>query len=306
MVHPPSDSKRKSSPLPANVGEKIRLRRRRQVRELLGKAIVLLALSALGVIFAMPLYWMLATSLKEAAQVFVFPPVWIPNPVVWRNYVQAVTMLPFPTYTLNTLTVCILSMVGQTTASALAGYGFSRIQWPGREVVFVLVLGTMMLPYQVTMIPLYVIFRNLGWINTLKPLIVPNLFGHAFNIFLFRQFFRTIPTELSDAAHIDGCSELDIFGRIILPLSRPVVVTVALFDFLYNWNDFQGPLIYLQDEVKFTLSLGLQAFGGYYQGVLEPSLLMAASTVVVMPAILLFFLAQRTFIQGIALTGLKG
>jgi len=276
------------------------------LRRAAGKVITFLLLSLLGIVFSMPLYWMVATSLKIPSQIFVYPPVWIPYPLEWHNYVRAVTQIPFLKYGANTLTIAIISMVAQTVSSSLVGYGFARIVWPGREAVFVLVLSTMMLPYQVTLIPLYIIYRKLHWINTLRPLFVPSFFGYAFNVFLFRQFFRGIPRELSDAAFIDGCGEFSIYRRIIMPLSRPVVATVALFDFLYNWNDFQGPLIYLQDESKYTLSLGLQAFGGYYSRNLEPATLMAAAAIVVIPAIAVFFLAQRTFIQGIALTGLKG
>jgi len=249
---------------------------------------------------------MLSTSLKVEAQIFSYPPVWIPNPIHWQNYLRATQVLPFPLYARNTLTICLISMLGQVISSSLAGYGFSRIKWPGRDLVFVLVLSTMMLPYQVTMIPLYIIFRSLHWINTLAPLFVPSLFGSAFNIFLFRQFFMSIPSELSDAARIDGCSEFQIYRRIVVPLSVPVLTTVALFDFLYNWNDFQGPLIYLQNARNYTLSLGLQAFGGYYSKNLEPATLMAAAAIITLPAIVLFFFAQKTFIQGIALTGLKG
>jgi multiple sugar transport system permease protein len=276
------------------------------LQQKLGKVAVFLVLLLMGIIFALPLYWMLATSLKVESQIFVYPPVWFPSPLKWSNYVRAVTTIPFLQYAKNTLTICICSMIGQTLSSSLAGYGFSRIKWPGRDVVFVMVLATLMLPYQVTMIPLYVIFRNLHWIDTLLPLIVPNLFGSAFNIFLFRQFFRGIPFELSDAARIDGCNEFGIYRCIILPLCRPVIATVALFDFLYNWNDFQAPLIYLQDAAKYTLSLGLQSFGGYYSRNLEPATLMAAASIIVLPTIVIFFLAQRTFIQGISLTGLKG
>lgn len=278
----------------------------RRAREIGGQVVAFLLLCLFGFVFALPLYWMLITSLKTDPQIFVFPPVWWPNPIKWQNYVRAVTVFPFPLYARNTLTICILSMLGQTISSSLCAYGFARIQWRLREPLFILVLSTMMLPYQVTQIPLYIVFRRLGWINTLRPLIVPNFFGHAYNIFLFRQFFRTIPNELSDAARIDGCNELGIYWRIILPLSRPVIATVALFDFLYNWNDFQGPLIYLQDEAKYTLSLGLQSFGGVYSRNLEPGTLMAAAAIVVLPAVLIFFLAQRTFIQGITLTGIKG
>lgn len=294
------------APVDAMTREGTAARRRRHLLRGLGRGGTLLLLLGFGFVFALPLFWMLSTSLKVEAQIFSYPPVWIPNPVKWQNYVRATEVMPFLLYARNTLTVCIISLCGQVISSSLAGYGFSRIKWPGRDVVFVLVLSTMMLPYQVTMIPLYIIFRKLHWINTLRPLFVPNLFGAAFNIFLFRQFFMSIPNELSDAARIDGCGEFDIYRRIVMPLSIPVVTTVALFDFLYNWNDFQGPLIYLQTEKIYTLSLGLQAFGGYYSRNLEPATLMAAAAIVTLPAIVLFFLAQKTFIQGITMTGIKG
>jgi len=303
----PTDPTESEMLLQRNIeAEGIRRRRVRRVRQTAGKGLRLLILTAFGLIFALPLYWMLATSLKVESQIFVYPPVWFPNPIKWQNYVRAVTAIPFLMYAGNTLTIAVLSMIGQVVSSSLVGYGFARIRWPGRDIVFILVLSTMMLPYQVTMIPLYVVFRNLDWINTLKPLIIPSFFGYAFNIFLFRQFFKSIPSELSDAARIDGCNEFNIYWRIILPLSKPVLATVALFDFLYNWNDFQGPLIYLHDEKNYTLSLGLQAFGGYYSRNLEPATLMAAAAIVVLPTILIFFLAQRTFIQGVTMTGIKG
>jgi ABC-type glycerol-3-phosphate transport system permease component len=230
-------------------------------------------------------------------------PIWIPNPIRWSNYVRAVESMDFVTQTRNTLTVCFLALAGQVISSSLAGYGFSRINWPGREAVFVLVLTTMMLPGQVTMIPLFIIFRNLHWIDTLKPLFVPSMLGAAFYIFLFRQFFLALPSELNDAARIDGCTEFEIYWRIILPLSKPVIATVALFTFLSHWNDFQSPLIYLQSADRYTLSLGLQVFSG--RSYMDMTALMAATTLVSLPAILLFFFTQRTFIQGIALTGLK-
>jgi ABC-type glycerol-3-phosphate transport system permease component len=281
-------------------------RRTRRIRQTLNSTTIVLLLLGFGFLFALPLFWMISTSLKVDAQIFVYPPIWIPNPIQWSNYLRAVNAIPFGLYARNTLTISILSMIGQVISSSLVGYGFARIRWPGRDLVFILVLSTMMLPYQATMIPLYIVFRKLGWVGTFAPLIVPSFFGHAFNIFLFRQFFRTIPNELADAARMDGCNEFGIYRWIILPLSKPVIATVALFDFLYNWNDFQGPLIYLQDSERYTLSLGLQSFGGNFGRAMEPAMLMAAAAIVVLPAILVFFLAQRTFIQGISLTGIKG
>jgi ABC-type glycerol-3-phosphate transport system permease component len=280
-------------------------RQRYHLKQKTGKVVIFIVLVLFGVIFSLPLYWMLATSLKVETQIFTYPPVWFPNPIHWQNYLRAVSVIPFLQYAKNTLIICLFSAIGTTLSSSLAGYGFARIRWPGRDLAFILVLCTMMLPYQVTMIPMYIIYHKLHWIDTLLPLIVPSFFGYAFNIFLFRQFFRTIPSELSDAARIDGCNEFGIYARIILPLSKPVFATVALFDILYNWNDFQGPLIYLQDSKNYTLSLGLQSFGGYYSRNLEPATLMAAAAIVVLPTLIIFFLAQRTFIQGITMTGIK-
>jgi multiple sugar transport system permease protein len=190
-------------------------------------------------------------------------------------------------------------------SNALIAYGFARIRWPGRDVVFALTLATMMIPFPVIMVPVFAIFRELGWVGSFKPLWVPAWFGSAFNIFLLRQFFRTIPTELSDAARIDGCSELGIFWNVVVPLSKPALAVVALFHFMYVWNDFLGPLIYLTDQKMFTLSLGLQFYQSQHGGT-EWNLLMAASTLIVLPLIVVFFFTQRSFIQGISLTGLKG
>lgn len=209
------------------------------------------------------------------------------------------------TYLSNTLLVAVLGVVGTVLSSALVAYGLSRIRWRGREALFAVTLSTMMVPFPVLMIPLYALFRNLGWIGSLMPLWVPAYFGSAFNIFLLRQFFLTIPVELSEAARIDGCSEFGTFWRIILPLSRPALAVVALFTFLGIWNDFLGPLIFLNEPDTFTMALGLQQYQSQHGGS-EWHLLMGASVLLVLPIILLFFFAQRTFIQGIATTGIKG
>ena len=206
---------------------------------------------------------------------------------------------------LNTLTVCVLGVAGAVFSNALIAYGFARLQWPGRDVLFAITLGTMMVPFPVYMVPLYGLFKELGWIGTLLPLWVPSWFGAAFNIFLMRQFFRTIPEELSEAARIDGCSEWQIFWRVILPLSKPVLAVVALFHFLYAWNDFMGPLLYLTQRSSFTLALALQNYQTQLGGV-PWHLLMAASTLVILPIMILFMCAQKFFVRGIATTGLKG
>ncbi len=230
----------------------------------------------------------------------------------WRNFPDAMNRATRPglgvnfwTYVKNSLIIAIFSIIGTLISCAPAAYGFARIRWPGRDLVFVVVLATMMLPFQVTMIPLYIFFTDkLGWGNTFLPLIVPTFFGNGFDIFLLRQFFRTIPEELCDAARVDGASEFRIFWNVVLPLSVPVLATITVFTFLWAWNDFQGPLIYLTDPRLFTMALGLQDFQG--QHTVAWNLLMAAATVFTVPIVILFFFAQRTFIQGVKLTGLKG
>lgn len=272
---------------------------RRWLRELAGHAVLALG----GASFLLPFLWLVSTSLKSDAQVFAFPPVWLPRPIQWANYPRALTYIPFFSYLLNTLVISGANVLGILLSCPLVAYGLARVRWAGRDLLFVIVLATMMLPYQVTMIPLFIVFKSLGWVGSYKPLIVPAFFGAPFFIFLLRQFFMTIPFELSDAARIDGCSELRIFWRIVLPLSKPALATVALFTFIANWQDFLGPLIYLNDEATFTLSLGLRKFLTEHSA--EWALLMAASTAVVAPIIVLFFFTQKTFIQGINMTGLK-
>jgi multiple sugar transport system permease protein len=275
-----------------------------RVRRLARGAVQHGVLIALGLLFLAPMLWMVSSSLKANDQLFVAHPIWVPRPARWDNYPRALNYIPFFTYLRNTLLICSLAVAGSLISCSLTAYGFARIDWPGREAVFFVLLATMMLPAQVTMIPSFLLFRWLGWYGTYKPLIVPAFLGNAFLIFLLRQFFLTIPRELSEAARIDGASEFTTFARVILPLARPALATVALFTFLFAWNDFLGPLLYLKDQSKYTLALGLQQFLSAYRS--EWGLLMAASTVVTGPIILLFFFTQRTFIQGIAMTGTKG
>lgn len=223
----------------------------------------------------------------------------------WENFSGAVrAMQQFWRYFGNTLLLCVLNVVGTVSSSALAAYGFSRLEWRGREAVFAVLLGSMMIPFPVVMVPLYSLFRALGWVGTMKPLWVGSFFAAAFNVFLLRQFFRTLPRELSEAARIDGCGEFRIFWQIILPLCRPALTVVALFTFLGTWNDFLGPLIYLTDERDFTLALALQSLQAR-SGLTDWHYLMAASTLVILPIIALFLVAQRSFVEGIALTGGK-
>jgi multiple sugar transport system permease protein len=262
---------------------------------------------------AIPFFWMLSTSFKTLQSAMTFPPQFIPKPFVPQNYSDIITNpnSKFLLWTRNTLIIAALSVAGTTISSAIVAYGFAKIKFRGRGVLFGIMLATMMIPFPVTMVSLFVLFRYLGdwtgipWLGTFKPLWVPAWFGSAFNIFLLRQFFVTIPMELSEAARIDGCSEFAIFWRIILPLSRPALSVVALFSFMGAWNDFLGPLIYLQRPDQFTLALGLQSFQSQVGGT-QWNQLMAASVLVILPVLVLFFLTQKTFVEGISTTGIKG
>jgi multiple sugar transport system permease protein len=224
----------------------------------------------------------------------------------WSNFAKAVkSMKYFPRYLRNTLLLCFLTVVGTVCSSAFAAYGFSRIEWKGRDKIFLLALATMMIPFPVTMVPMYCLFRALGMVGTIQPLWIGSFFAGAFNIFLLRQFFVGIPKALSDAARIDGCSELGIFFKIILPMSKPALMVVGLFQFMGTWNDFLGPLLYLTDQKDYTLALGLQFFQSQSGGT-EWNYLMAASLLVVMPVMIIFFFTQKSFIEGISTTGIKG
>lgn len=265
-----------------------------------------LVLLPLTVLFLFPWYWMIITSLKTPDQILQYPPRWIVHPITFRGYVEAFSQAKMPLYSRNTFIICVANVIGAVLSNCSIAYAFALIKWPGRDTVFVLVLATMMLPYQVIMIPLFLIFHRLGWVNTYLPLIVPVYLGGPFYIFMLRQFFRTIPGELTDAARIDGCSEVGILWRVVLPLAKPAMAVVALFEFIWSWNDFLGPLIYVNQEELFTLSLGLRALRHRYAGAGTMSVVMAAAFMSVIPVVILFFLTQRTFIEGITLTGLKG
>ncbi|MHB0857125.1 MAG: carbohydrate ABC transporter permease [Anaerolineae bacterium] len=277
------------------------------VAKIAGRFLLYLLVVVLAITYAFPLLWMISTSLKVDEQVYVIPPQWIPNPVRFSNYPEILLRAGFGPYFLNTLKYAFPTILATIASSSVVAYGFSRFNWPGRNIIFFVCLATMMLPFQVQMIPLYVTFRNLRWINTYKPLIVPAFFGNAYYIFLLRQFFLTIPQELSDAARVDGCSEFMIFGRIVLPLAKPALAVVGLYQFMHAWNDYLGPLIYLAEERLFPISLGLQQLrmASWREQQVWPYL-MAASTAVIAPVIIIFYLAQRTFVEGITLTGIKG
>lgn len=269
-----------------------------------GTYLTYVIITVLSVVFIAPLLWILSTSVKPDEQIFRMPPVLIPHPITFTHYIKAFTELPFFLYLRNTLIIVIFSTIGVTVSSSLVAFSIARLRWPDRTLVFFIVLATIMLPPQVTMIPIFILFRQLGWIDTLLPLIVPFFFGHAFFIFLLRQFFLTLPGELIESARIDGASNFRIFLQIFVPLSKPAILTVILFSSMWAWNDFMGPLIYLSSEKMKTLALGLASLQSQYGT--EWGMLMAAASVMTVPIIILFFFAQRYFIEGIALTGLKG
>ncbi len=262
-------------------------------------------LCLLALTLALPLVWLISTSLKTGGQTFLMPPKWIPDPFVWSNYADAFRAVAFHEYFWNTIRIVFFATTGALLTASLAAYAFARLRFPLRETLFLLVLSTIMLPSIVTLIPTFIVFRTLGWIDTFMPLIVPLWFGGgAFNIFLFRQFFMTIPLELDEAARIDGASNLRIYWGVILPLSKPVVATIAVFAFIHNWNDFFEPLIYLQSPENWTMAIGLRGFRGLYST--EWNLMMAASTAMILPLLILFFFAQRYFVSGIQMSGLAG
>lgn len=279
--------------------------RSKRGQESIKKAVAFLIVSLGAALFMAPFLWMLSTSLKPAQEVFSKD--WIPKPIVWRNYYDALTSAPFGLYFKNTTIITVLSTLGVVLSASLVAYSFARLRWPGREAWFGVVLATMMLPGIVTLIPTYILFSKLHWVNTFRPLIVPAyLGGGAFNIFLLRQFYRTIPMELSEAARIDGAGELRIWWQIIMPLAQPALATVTIFAFNGAWQDYMGPLIYLSSENKYTLQLGLTIFKAGGGGVPMWHWMMAASLVVMLPILIVFFLGQGFFIEGVTLTGLKG
>ncbi len=277
----------------------------RKTGRIVGRIVLYLLAIAGSAIMLMPQIWMLRSSLMDINQIFVYPLEWIPKPWEFQNFPEVFDTVPFLHYFQNTLTILVPSVIGTVVTASLAAFGFSRLRWPGRDLVFGILMTTLMLPYAVTLIPTFLIWSHLGLINTFWPLIVPSWFGgHIFFIFLLRQFFRTIPRDLDEAALIDGANPLQILWDIVLPLSRPALISVVIFASLNSWNDFLQPLIYLNDDRKFTLALGLAQFRGLYNS--EWHLLMAASVLVVAPVLLLFVVAQRYFVEGIALTGIKG
>jgi multiple sugar transport system permease protein len=288
-------------------------RRRRSGDQVTGgrpltRAMMFLILAFGAVLMLMPFVWLVRSALMTDAQIFINPPQWIPNPVAWENFPEALTAQPFARYFLNTMIIEVLVVTGTVLTCSLTAFSFARLRWRGRNLVFGLLLTGVMLPYAVTLIPTFVGWAALGALDTFIPLTVPAWFagagGGVFNIFLIRQFFLTIPYEMDEAAYIDGANPWQVFTRIVMPLSKPVIVVVTIFTFIGVWNDFLGPLLYLTDSDNFTLALGLATFQSTYTA--QWGLLMAASLVVILPIIVLFFVLQRYFVEGVTLTGIKG
>ena len=271
----------------------------------ISKTLGLIIVGGGGLIMMLPFVWLISSSFKAANKIYVFPPQMIPDPFRWQNYVEVFTAVPVFVYAQNTLIVTIFATIGTLFSSVLAGYAFGRLRFKGRDLVFSLLIATLMLPYVVTMIPIYVMFSKIGWVNTLWPLIVPAFFGDAFFIFLLRQFFRTIPMELEDAARIDGASRPRILVQIMVPLARPAIVVVGILAVLENWNAFMQPLIFLTKRNVWTLALGLNSLQRFETGRDWTHYMMVLGVFMVVPVVIIYFLAQRELIEGIVMTGLK-
>ncbi|KAF1301725.1 carbohydrate ABC transporter permease [Enterococcus saccharolyticus] len=265
------------------------------------KFVGLLLMLLIGGILLVPLLWMVFTSLKPMEEVVRFPPTFFPETFVWSNYLETIRAFPFWQYAKNTLFITVLVVIGNVLSNSFIAYGFAKLNFPGKNILFALVLSTMMIPGFVTMIPQYVVFSKIGWVGTYLPLIVPSFFGNAFNIFLMRQFYMSINNELIEAAEIDGANHLYIWSHLMVPLTKPALITIAINSFNGAWNDFLGPLLYIQDQKKYTLQIGLQVFQN--QSTTQWNYLMAGATIVLLPTVLLFFFAQRYFIEGMDLTG---
>ncbi|MBM3188896.1 MAG: carbohydrate ABC transporter permease [Chloroflexi bacterium] len=273
-------------------------------RRIAGRGALLVLMIALAVAFLVPLVWLASTSLKTSGQVFIQPIEWIPNPPQWDNYPEVFRRLQFGRFIVNTLYVTVMGTVGSVLSSLMVAFGLAKIRWPGRDLLFALLVGTMMLPGIVTMIPVFIMFKQIGWVGTFYPLWVPSWFGSAFYIFLVRQYMLTLPNELNEAARIDGANNFAILWRVIVPLCGPAIASVAIFSFLAHYNNFMGPLIYLSDNNMYTIPLGLLWFQGRFGNFWH--LVMAASMISVAPVIALFFFAQSYFVQGVQFAGLAG
>jgi multiple sugar transport system permease protein/sn-glycerol 3-phosphate transport system permease protein len=267
-------------------------------------AIIILALGAL--VIMVPFYWMISTSLKAQGNLYLYPPQWIPDPIVWSNFQEVWDAVPFATFTKNTAVIVTLVMIGTLLSCSFSAYGFARLRAPGRDVIFILVLATMMLPSAVTLVPTYIAFNKLGWTNSILPLVVPSFFGAPFYIFLLRQFYLSIPKDVEESGRIDGASAFRIWWDLMLPLTKPALATVAVFTFFATYNDFFGPLIYLNDQSKQTIAVGLSYFTGSATVGPQMHLLMAMTLMATLPTLIVFLVAQRYFVQSIVTTGIKG
>ncbi|MBM7565857.1 carbohydrate ABC transporter permease [Paenibacillus sacheonensis] len=275
-----------------------------RIRKFAGSSISHLVLAALSLACLIPFIWMISTSLKTKAGMWEFPPRWIPSPPLWHNYYDAFKLAPFGTYITNTLTLEVLTIAGQVISCTLIAYGFSRFRFRGRDALFFLMLATMLIPEQVMMIPTFLFYSKLGWVDTYLPLVVPAFFGNAFYVFLMRQFLLTIPKDLDEAAKIDGANEFQILWKVLVPILRPSLTIIVVYTFTGVYNDFLSPLIYLNSPEKFTLAIGLANFVSSRST--EWNLLMAASTVILLPLLLIYYMAQKNLIGGIASLGIKG
>ena len=288
----------------------VRTRRSNTARaaRILGRVLLYALATALAAVFMGPFFWTLGSSLKSTIEIRAYPPLFWPAEPLFSNYAKTFELVPFAMFYQNTIQVTLLGVLGQTVSATLVAYGFSRFRFPGRDVLFMLLISTLMLPREVIVIPTFILFKTLGWLDTLMPLWVPAWFAGAFYVFLLRQFFVTLPRDIDEAARIDGANSLTILTRIILPLSMPAMVSAAIFAFLYYWNDFFEPLIYLNKEQNFTLALGLRYLQTLPNADQEPrdQYLMAASLIVAVPCVIVFFVAQRYFVRGIVMSGIKG
>jgi multiple sugar transport system permease protein len=290
--------------MPANREIGGNLQYQRNMRLISEKILPRLILAAMSFVFILPYYWMITTSLKGTMELRLAPPTIFPREFHFEHYAEAVQFIPFFRYMMNSLTIVVFAVIGAIVSNSFISYGFSRINWPGREIVFYIVIATMFIPFPVVLVALFDIFAKFRLVNTFLPLIIPAYAGSAFYIFMMRQYLATIPKEISDAGFIDGATEFEIFYRLVLPLMKPVIAVVAIFTALNSWNDFLGPLIYLQNQKMYTLSIGLQFFRSQHE--VEYSLLMAASALVALPVVIIFICFQRFFVEGITIGAVKG
>jgi multiple sugar transport system permease protein len=293
----------RAEPISAAGGRQVSFWKSRKVAQSVQRGVSHVVLIVGAIIMVVPFVWMLSTSFKAVGKTFVFPPEWIPNPFVWQNYVDMWNALPFNAFTLNSFKIAILSTIGQLLSCAMGAFAFAILKFKGRDTLFLLLIATMMVPYQVTLIPTFILFSKIGWVGTHLPLWVPAFWGGAFGTFLLRQFYLTIPMDLAESARMDGANIFQIFTYIYLPLSKPAMATLGIFTFMWSWNNLLGPLIYVSELKQMTLTVGLSFFQNQYGG--KWTLMMAGAVVSILPILLVFFFAQKYFIQGIAMTGIK-